>query len=312
MFDRLRGLTRTPAFAFAASFYGRLGDAKVFMLGAALAYYAAFSLGPLLLLLGGWLAVLLRGRPELSQALQAALTDLLTQVMPLTDDADALIQTSLDLILSQLGEGALLRTIFSVIVLLWASSSFFTSLQLALEMIFDVREQRGFVRKRLVALLLVLAVAIFLIVEVIGAALGDAMIQTWSTIEVWAESIDLPLPDAVLPGGFSPLRLVATVLVFALCFRYLPRRHTDWVAATLGAGFSTVVLVLMRTFLTATFSIDRFNLVYGVITGVVVLLLWLYLAMIGFLLGAVLAAEVARWRRRDRAGGTEAVPADPG
>jgi membrane protein len=313
LLPRVRALARTPAFGFVAAFYRRLFEAKVPLLGAALAYYAAFSLGPLLLLLGGWLGVLLRGRPEMSQPFRLALTDLLTQVMPLTEDADVLIQTSIDLILSQLAEGAILRTAFSVVVLLWASSSFFTSLQHALEMIFDVPEQRGFVRKRLVALLLVLAVAIFLIVEVIGAALGDALLQAWQAVQAWAEGFDLPLPDAELPGGFSPLRLTATVAVFALCFRYLPRRHTDWFSALAGGAFSALVLVLMRQVLMATFSIDRFNLVYGVITGVVVLLLWLYLAMLGFLLGAVLAAEISTWRRRARPDGRPPpVPTDPG
>jgi membrane protein len=309
---RVRALARTPAYGFVAAFYRRLGEAKVPLLGAALAYYAAFSLGPLLLLLGGWLGVLLRGRPEMAQPFRHALTDLVGQLMPLAEDADELVQTSIDLILTQLAEGALLRTVLSVVVLLWASSSFFTSLQLALEMIFDVREQRGYVRKRLVALLLVLAVAILLIVEVLGVALGDAMVQAWQVVHTWAESIDLLLPELDLPGGYSPLRLAATVGVFALCFRYLPRRHTDWFSAVIGAGFSAVVLVVMRQVLMATFSIDRFNLVYGVITGVVVLLLWLYLAMIGFLLGAVLAAEIASWRRRGRYVEPPTVPADPG
>ena len=312
MIARVRAVSRTPAFKFANAFYIRLSEAKVMLLAAALAYYAAFSLGPLLLLLGGWLGVLLRGSPEMAQPFRQALTDLLGQIMPLSEDAGDLVQTSIDLILTQLGEGAVLRTALSVVVLLWASSSFFAVLQAALEMIFDVREQRGFLRKRLVALLLVLAVAIFLIIEVLGAALGDAVSQVWLVIQTWAEGIDVMLPDVELPGGFRPLRIAATLVVFVLCFRYLPRRHTDWISAVAGAAFSAVVLVLMRLVLTATFSIDRFNLVYGVITSVVVLLLWLYLAMIGFLLGAVLAAEIASVRRRRRQDQDLTVPADPG
>ena len=312
MIARVRAMSRTPAFRFANAFYDRLSEAKVLLLAAALAYYAAFSLGPLLLLLGGWLGVLLRGSPEMAQPFRQALTDLLGQIMPLTEDAGDLVQTSIDLILTQLGEGAVVRTALSVLVLLWASSSFFAVLQAALEMIFDVREQRGFFRKRLVALLLVLAVAIFLIIEVLGAALGDAVTQVWQVVQTWAESIDVMLPDAELPGGFRPLRIAATLAVFALCFRYLPRRHTDWLSAVAGAAFSAVLLILMRLVLTATFSIDRFNLVYGVITSVVVLLLWLYLAMIGFLLGAVLAAEIASVRRRRSQPEGLTVPADPG
>jgi membrane protein len=305
----LRAALRSPAAAFVRDLARRFSDAKVGLLGASLTFYAAFSLGPLLMLLGGWLSAALRGRPELAEAFRHALTDLVSQLMPLTDDADAVIQTSLDLILAQLADGAVGRMVFSFIVLLWASTAFFTSLQLALEMIFEVSEGRGFVRKRLVALLLVLAVAIFLVVEVIGAALGDAAGEAWRALQAWAAALDVPLPDVALPTAFSPLRFAATVLVFTICFRVLPRRTSDWVSAAIGGSFSAVALVVMRQVLMATVSIDRFNLVYGVVTGVVVVLLWLYLAMLGFLLGAVVAAESARWRR---GGQHPAVPSDPG
>src|SRR5690606_12473158 len=46
--------------------YRRYNESRLQMLAAALAYYAAFSLGPLLLLLAGWLAVFLRNRPEIA------------------------------------------------------------------------------------------------------------------------------------------------------------------------------------------------------------------------------------------------------
>jgi len=81
------------------------------MLAAALAYYAAFSLGPLRLIMGGWLGVVLRGRPELAEPFQDALEGLVHQVFPLTDDAAALVQQSVDTIAQQLGEGALLRSL---------------------------------------------------------------------------------------------------------------------------------------------------------------------------------------------------------
>ena len=48
--------------------YGRYEESRLQMLAASLAYYGAFSLGPLLLLLAGWLAVFLRRRPELISA----------------------------------------------------------------------------------------------------------------------------------------------------------------------------------------------------------------------------------------------------
>lgn len=295
---RARALAATPTGAFALGLYRRFVDANAAQIAASLAFYAAFSLGPLLLLLGGWLSVVLRGRPELAEPYRDALELLVSQVLPLADDAEGLVQASVDLILGQLGEGALLRSGLSLLVLLWASTSFFTSLQYALETIFGVEKHRGYVRKRLVALLLVLAVAVFVVVEVIGVSLGNAAARGWESLQGALATYDVNLPDVRLPAALSPLRLLASALVFTLSFRLLPRHRTDWIAAAIGGVFSAVTLVVMRYLLVATFSLERFNLVYGVITGVVVLLMWLYLAMLGFLFGAVLAAEVARHRAR--------------
>jgi membrane protein len=86
--------------------------------------------------------------------------------------------------------------------------------------------------------------------------------------------------------------------VFAVAFRYLPRFGSDWVGAWVGAVASTFSLLVMRQLLVASFSVERANLVYGAVTGVVVLLLWLYFALLLFLMGAVVAAEVAHARRR--------------
>lgn len=266
------------------------------MLAAALAYYAAFSLGPLLLLLGGWLGVVLRGRPEVAEPYREALEDLVRQVFPLTDDAALLVQQSVDTIVQQLGEGALLRSLLSLLVLLWAASNFFASVQLALERIFAVETQRGFVRNRLVALTLVLAVALFVAVEVVGATLGNAIAQLWSSLVTALAAFDLTLPDVRLPSVLNPLRLAASAAVLTLAFRWLPSGRSDWVSALIGGVSGALALALLRQALVVTFSVERINVIYGVVTGVVVLLLWLYLAMLIFLLAATLAAELTQRR----------------
>jgi membrane protein len=166
---RLISWSRHPAGRFGLGLLARYGRARVPLLAASLAYYAAFALGPLLLLLGGWLALALRNRPELAEPYREALTDLTAQLLPLQVDPEALVDTSFALIVSQLGEGAFVRSALSVLVLLWASSNFFASLQIALELIFEVRTPRGFFRKRAVGLLLVVAVAVFVGFELLGA-----------------------------------------------------------------------------------------------------------------------------------------------
>lgn len=300
MRERVARWLRQPAGRFVAGFFGRYGRARVPLLAASLAYYAAFALGPLLLLLGGWLGVALRDTPELAEPYREALTDLTAQLLPLEVDPGALVDASFSLIVSQLGEGALLRSALSVVVLLWASSSFFASLQIALELIFDVRRPRGFLRKRAVGLLLVVAVAVFVGVELLGGALVAGVGEVWTRLRVFAAAFDVALPAARLPAAFDTLRALSATAVFALAFRYLPGRGSDLVGALVGAVACTLSLIVMQAVLVASFSLERVNLVYGVVTSLVVWLLWLYAALWLFLMGAVLAAEVARARRRAR------------
>lgn len=289
---------RTAIGRFAFGTVQRYGRARLPLLAAALAYYAAFALGPLLLLLGGWLALALRARPEVATPYREALVDLVGQLLPLEVDPQALVDASFAAIVGQLGEGAVLRSVLSVVVLLWASSNFLASLQVALELVFDVRNPRGFLRKRAVGLLLVVAAAAFVAVEVIGGALGGAAIRAWAQVRDALGVYDVALPNVRLPASFDLVRAAAMTAVFALAFRYLPRRGSDAVGAWIGALACTMSLLAMRQLLLASFSVERVNLVYGAVTGVVVLLLWLYAALWLFLMGAVLAAEVARARRR--------------
>ncbi len=296
--ERFAVWARTPTGRFVVGAARRYGRARIPLLAAALAYYAAFALGPLLLLLGGWLALALRASPELTAPYRDALVDVVGQLLPLEVDPQALVDASFDAIVSQLDEGAVLRLVLSVVVLLWASSNFLASLQVALELVFDVRNPRGFLRKRAVGLLLVVAAAAFVAVEVIGGALGGAAIRAWAQVRDALGTYDVTLPDVRLPATFDLFRAAAMTAVLALAFRYLPRRGSDAVGAWIGASACTVSLLAMRQLLLVSFSVERVNLVYGAVTGVVVLLLWLYVALWLVLMGAVLAAEVARARLR--------------
>ncbi len=306
---RLDAWSRQPAGRFVLGLVSRYGRVRVPLLAAALAYYAAFALGPLLLLLGGWLALALRNRPELAEPYREALTDLIAQLLPLQVDPEGLVETSFALIVSQLGEGAFVRSALSVLVLLWASSNFFASLQIALEMIFEVPSPRGFFRKRAVGLLLVLAVAAFVGFELLGGALLAGAAEVWTRLRDFAAGFDVALPAARLPAAFDLLRALSSTAVFALAFRYLPGRGSDLVGALIGAVACTLSLTAMQAVLVASFSLERVNLVYGVVTSVVVWLLWLYAALWLFLMGAVLAAEVARIRRRAHRSRAQALAA---
>lgn len=309
------GRALSAAFGFLKRTYARAQRSRLQMLAASLAYYAAFSLGPLLLLLGGWLAVVLERQPDLANDYRAALTHLVDQLLPLQVDAADLVANSFDLVVNELGQGAVLRTIVSLLVLLWASGNFFTSLQHALEVIFEVSDLRNFWRKRLVAVALVGAVVAVIGVEAVGDALVSAFRQLGGRLQEWFSSRGTSLPEPLL--AFEPLsgsrlaRVLVALSAFALAFRYLPRRVSTWWGAVAGAAVSAVGIGVMRELLVITFSPERFNLIYGFITSLLAILLWLYLALLLFLIGAAVAAEVSagQLKRREAAASEAALPA---
>jgi membrane protein len=300
-----RDIRRSLPWMFAARLVRRFRSSYLTMLAAALAYYAAFSLGPLLLLLGGWLGVLLQTRPDLAGRYRVVLGDLVSQVMPLQENSSDVVARSFETIVAQLSQGALLRSVLSLLILVWAASGFFTSLQLALEVIFEISETRSFVRRRLVALLLVIVVALVIGVEIVGGALLSSLSQVSDLIVSRLPMPEVELPDLVpewLQAWFTRastlvLRLALAALAFTLAFRFLPRRASSWVGAVAGGVFSSISISLTRALLVLTFDTDRLNVIYGVITSVVVTLLWLYLALLMFLVGALLTAEISAWRR---------------
>lgn len=288
---------QVPFIAFAIRLYQRYDRSETYMLASALAYYAAFSLGPLLILLTGIAALLLNRQPEVLSRYQAALTDLVKTVLPVQADASTLAQQSLELMLQQLNQGAVWRSLISVGVLLWASSNFFTFLQIALERIFSSPHIRAYWRKRLLAFLLVVGVTLIIITQVIGSTLATVLVNLFAFIAERLHQISPSFPILQFPSRDLLqyiLELGIAVIIYTLCFRYLPRKATRWLHAFIGAWVSTIGIIITRYFLSNMFSFESFNLIYGVITSLLIILFWLYLAIHMFLLGAIVAAELSQ------------------
>lgn len=292
-----RSIGETRLGSFLLRVVRRFHASRITLLAAALAYYAAFSIGPLLLLLGGWFALFLQNRPDVLERYRAVLNDLVSQLLPFQENSAEVVSDSFDLILMQLSEGALLRSILSILVLVWASSNFFTSLQLALEVIFDVPKVRGFWRKRIVAVLLVATVALVIGVELIGGLLATSLSRLWQVLALQLVELGVNVPNQQIIWGqgvwTEVVRLVVATAVFTLCFRYLPRRSSSWLGASVGALFSIGSIMLVRWLLEATFNPEQFNLIYGVVTSLLIILLWLYFALLMFLVGALIVAEIS-------------------
>jgi membrane protein len=189
-------------------------------------------------------------------------------------------------------DGAVVAVLFGVALALWSASSGMVGMQMGLNVAYDVRDDRKFVAKRLVAFQLMAAMLVLggaaTALIVFGAPLGDALrdnlpfgsafVVLWTLIR-WV-------------GG-----LVALTGLFATIYYISPNRDSPrWVWVSPGGILAAAIwLVASLGFSIYVSHFANYAETYGgSLSGVVVLLLWLYLTALAVVLGGELNAELER------------------
>ena len=171
---------------------------------------------------------------------------------------------------------------------LWSSSGAVVSMCSTLNAAYDVIEGRPWWKVRLVALGLTVGLAIFILVSmtlvIAGpqiaekiaemAGMGPVFVWTWSLLR-W-------------PIIFA---LVATAI--AMVYYFAPDVEQNFVWITPGSVLATVLWLIVSAALSYYVSnFGSYTETYGVIGGVMVLMLWFYASGIAILVGAELNAEI--------------------
>ena len=248
---------------------------------AGMAYYWFLSIFPALLAFVGVLGLLNVGKGTIDN-----ITEKITKTLP--GGAGNMLN-------SVISEGStkagLISALVGVAVALWSASSGAVGMQIGLDVAYDVKDDRKFVKKRLVAFELLAAVlvlggvatALIVFGEPLGKSLrdnlpfGGAFVVLWTVIR-WV-------------GG-----LIALVGLFASIYFLAPNRDTPkWVWVSPGGILAAAIwLVASLGFSFYVSSFGNYNDTYGPIAGVAVLLLWLYLTALAVILGGELNAELER------------------
>jgi membrane protein len=182
--------------------------------------------------------------------------------------------------------GGLLTLAF--IFALWSSSGAVLSMCSTLNAAYDITEGRPWWKVRLVAIGLTIGLAVFVLVSmtlVIGgpwiaeqiadrAGLGPAFEWTWKIVQ-W------------------PLVFVLVATALASIYYFAPDAEQDWVWLTPGSVIATTLWVVISLgFKYYISNFGNYTETYGLIGGVMVLMLWFYLSGIAILVGAELNAEI--------------------
>jgi membrane protein len=223
-----------------------------------------------------------------------------SEVQAQVDDfASGLPQAAQDLILKQLssitsssGGGMSLTLILSIALALWSASAGMAGLIQALNIAYDEKDDRNFVLKRGLAILLTLGFLVFIALAILLVGVFPIVLNA-----IGANALVTVLAQVV-----RVLVLVATFGLFlALLYRVAPHRDSPqlkWLS--LGAVVATVIWVIASVLF--SFYVDNFGSyseTYGALAGVVVLLLWFWLTALVILLGAEINAETEAQTEKD-------------
>jgi membrane protein len=186
----------------------------------------------------------------------------------------------------------------SLLAVLWAASGGVQGLVKGLNLVYDERESRGFLKLRGLSLLLTLGAIVVAVVALALITVFPAVID------------DLGLGQAgELAASIARWVVLALLVLVALAvvYRLAPDRASPrWRWVSWGAVVALVVWLLGSVgFSWYVDNFGKYNQTYGALAAVIVLLLWLFLSAFAVLLGAELDAETERQTARDTTTGPE-------
>lgn len=279
--------------------FGEWQGDNVGVLAAALAYFAIFSLAPMLIIV---IAVLtFFGQGDAQVAIMERIRGVAGQ------DAAQLVRTMIEN--RQATGGNVLATLVGLGLVLVGATGVVAQLQNALNTIWDVKVDpnrsgiRHMLRVRILSLLLILGVGLLLFAAIVGTAILRSV-----TAAAREQVPQINLLWTVL----DPLILiVVSGLVFALVFKYLPDVRVPWRPVIVGGLVTAVLFVVGNYLLSLYLSRGAVAGAYGAAGALVVILLWVFVSSQILLLGAEFTQVYAR-RRGDRiVPDAHAVPRHP-
>lgn len=255
-------------------------------LAAALAFFAMFSIAPMLMLITailGWIF----GRRAVRGELEASLVELVGPELATTihDIVESSHDPSAQALTALVGFGTLA----------WAATRTITQLQGALDTIWDVAPNRvgglaALIRQRAVAFSLVLGLGLVLMTSL---ALSTAA-RTW-THHLAAQ---ITTPEWLVHTIDNGLSAALLGLAFAVLFRVLPSRREAWRPVLYGGLVTGLLFTAGKHGISLYLSRTGTASAYGAAGSVVALLLWLYYTAMIVLVGAEITQVLARrWSR---------------
>jgi len=263
--------------------FKELGDDDATHLSAGVAYYSVFSVFPLLL---GLLAI--SGTVFTSITLQEQFLDYVTESMP---GSEEFVSKNIEELVRF--RGAL--GICAILGLLWSGSSAFGAMSRAINRAWDVEKDRPFYVAKTLHIIIALGVGILFLLS----SFASVAIELLSN---YSRDLGLPGHEFFLDFGLGNLMLKAvpwaiTLAVFLLLYRFVPNCKTYWRYVWTGAVVATILFEASKgIFMWYLVNVANYELIYGSVASMMVLMSWAYVSAFILILGAEISSEYGRMR----------------
>ena len=275
-------INRSDAWSLLRESFSEWLDDKAPRLGAALAYYTAFSLSPVLVVVIA-IAALVFGH-------DAAQSQIIGQVRALVGEQGAKAIETLLQNASNPSSG-IMAGVVGLVTLLIGATGVFVELRDALNTIWEVESKgpggiRGLIAARFLSFTMLLGVGFLLLVSLaISAGLAAA---------------------GRLLGGMAPtlsflgevvnflVSLVVITVLFAVIYKYLPDLKIPWSDVWIGAAVTALLFDLGKSLIGLYLGSSKIASTYGAASSLAIVLIWIYYSAQIFLFGAEFTQVYAR------------------
>jgi membrane protein len=257
--------------------FEKLGNIDATHRAAAVAYYAFLSVFPLIM---GLIAVFGFFLPSVN--LQDKMLNYVGDNIP---GATSILKQNITGIIELRGAFG----VISIIILFWGASAMFGAISLAINRAWDIYQyHRSFFIRKASELGMVFSIGILFLLS----------LGTSAVISIIFKALKLPAANLIIVDlGSRVIAFMLIFVVFLLLYKLIPNTRTQWRYVWQGALLAAILFETARTiFVFYINHIANYQLIYGSIASIIVLLVWIYYSAFIMILGAEFTFQYHRLR----------------
>jgi membrane protein len=243
-------------------------------LGAALAFYTAFSMAPLLIIVIAIFGFILG-----EHTVQA---EIIKRVQEMIGPQGANAVKTMVQAAYRPGSG-LWATIIGIAVILFGSTSALVMLKQALNIVWEAKPNPdaplwNMVKERLLSFIMILLIGFLLVLSLLLSVALSFVTGFFHQV--------LPIPPVVMQVADLVISVLLITLLFALIYKVLPDVEIAWTDVWIGSAITAVLFTLGKFLFSLYLGRSSISSAYGAASSLAIILMWVYYSAQIFFIGA--------------------------